>query len=314
MPETWGAVVDIVQVWGLTAGRVLLIYFVIVSLFRVVGARTIGQLSRFDFVTVLLVSSAVQNTLVSDDTIGSAVVATITLLVANTLMVRVPWLHRLLSPGRVRLVSDGELQVQSMRAEGITHDLLWSHLRQSGVHDLQEVQGAWLEETGRISVQMRDRDDPQADSVTGLPQHWAMEPHLARLGENVLLILVDVDRMSSINRDLGFQVGNDALRRYAGALRARLRPEDRVFRYSEDRFVILLETHPSNAEPVLRRLREALNRDPVILPEQGVTVTATLCAMKYSPETGLDDAFTQGKLEIREIKAQQRIPHSGAGA
>ncbi|HYN87826.1 MAG TPA: YetF domain-containing protein, partial [Ardenticatenaceae bacterium] len=70
----------------------------------------------------------------------------------NWLGFRFPRLQRLLRPPPLPLVKNGTLLYRNMRQELITKDELMSQVRREGLDDLADVETAYMEGDGRISV------------------------------------------------------------------------------------------------------------------------------------------------------------------
>ncbi len=109
------------------------------------------------------------------------------------------------------------------------------------------------------------------DSLTGLYTHRAFQERLreecaraVRYGQPMALLVADIDGFASVNYDLGYQVGDEILRRIALVLQEadspdRVRTSDIVARYSGEEFVILLpETGKAGALTKAGRLRDAV--------------------------------------------------------
>ena len=109
------------------------------------------------------------------------------------------------------------------------------------------------------------------DPLTGLYTHRAFQERLReevaralRYSQPMSLLLADIDGFASVNSDLGYQVGDDILRKLAVILQEdaspdRVRSSDVVARYSGEEFVLLLpETTKAGALTKAGRLRDAV--------------------------------------------------------
>ncbi len=109
------------------------------------------------------------------------------------------------------------------------------------------------------------------DGLTGLYNHRAFQERLAeeasrarRYGQPLSLIYGDIDQFTRHNRELGYQIGDEILRRIADLIRAtdspaRVRTSDVVARFGGEEFCVLLpETDKLGAQTKAERLREAI--------------------------------------------------------
>lgn len=109
------------------------------------------------------------------------------------------------------------------------------------------------------------------DGLTGLYTHRAFQERLReevaralRYSQPMSILIADIDGFASVNYDLGYQVGDEILRRVAAILQEddapdRLPRSDVVARYSGEEFIILLpETGKQEAAAKAARLRDAV--------------------------------------------------------
>jgi len=109
------------------------------------------------------------------------------------------------------------------------------------------------------------------DPLTGLYTHRAFQERLReevaramRYSQPMSLLIADIDQFASVNYDLGYQAGDEILRKIAVILQEdespdRVRSSDVVARYSGEEFVLLLpETAKPGALTKAARLRDAV--------------------------------------------------------
>jgi uncharacterized membrane protein YcaP (DUF421 family) len=137
--------------------RGTIMYLALFALFRVVVRRQMGSLSLTDLLLIVLIADAAQNALAGDyRSIPEGLVLCATMIGWNYLLdwlsYRSPTLRRWLEPPALPLIKEGRMQRRNMRSELVTEEELMSHLRQQGATDPKEVQSAFLEPDGTISV------------------------------------------------------------------------------------------------------------------------------------------------------------------
>ncbi|MFN0252173.1 MAG: EAL domain-containing protein [Kofleriaceae bacterium] len=111
------------------------------------------------------------------------------------------------------------------------------------------------------------------DNLTGLYTHRAFQERLReeiarslRYGQPMSLLLADIDGFAQVNYDLGYQIGDEILRRISDILQEndspdRVRTSDVIARYSGEEFVLLLpETQKAGALTKAARLRDAVGQ------------------------------------------------------
>jgi len=104
------------------------------------------------------------------------------------------------------------------------------------------------------------------DKLTTLHTRPLLEAVLAkeleragRFGLALSFILFDVDRLSAINQEHGYGVGDKILERLGILIRQYFRSHDWVARYSEDSIAVLLSrTDPANASELAERVRASV--------------------------------------------------------
>jgi len=118
-------------------------------------------------------------------------------------------------------------------------------------------------------------NEAHTDPLTGLYNRRGFEPFVdqalaraLRAGEDIALVLCDIDNFKAINDSCGHSAGDRALNTVAECLKQVVRPTDLAGRLGGDEMVLLLAgANASGAVHVARRLREAVARaNPIDLP------------------------------------------------
>ena len=87
----------------------------------------------------------------------------------------------------------------------------------------------------------------------------ALESH-RRMGQGFALVLIDLDHFKRINDEQGHEVGDEALKAFADAIRSAIRAVDGFYRFGGEEFVVLLRgDDPEQVESVVRRLHRRVS-------------------------------------------------------
>jgi uncharacterized membrane protein YcaP (DUF421 family) len=137
--------------------RTAVVYAFVVLGLRLGGKREVGQLSIIDLVALLLLSNAVQNAMVGEDTslAGGLLAAAVIIGMARGLdiLIRRSRTARAIVIGMPRvLISNGAVIEQALHEEEVSPDELDEALREHGLEDPRDVKAAILEADGSISI------------------------------------------------------------------------------------------------------------------------------------------------------------------
>ena len=137
--------------------RAAVSYAFILLLLRLSGKRLIGQMGAAEFVALLLVSNAVQNSMNGGDNslVGGLVLAA-TLVALSAVVSRLSFRSKKFSTivqGHPCLLIYKGVYIDKNLADNlITHHDLRTLLRRQGLHDIHEIHEAILEANGSLSV------------------------------------------------------------------------------------------------------------------------------------------------------------------
>lgn len=137
--------------------RGTLMYLALFAILRFLGRRQAGHFGPADLLVIVLIADAAQNALGAEYrsiTEGTVLVLTIVAwdYVLDWLAWRFPPLRSLLKPPPLKLIENGRVLRQNLRAEMLSFDDLKSQLREEGIQQVRDVTEAHLEGDGRLSV------------------------------------------------------------------------------------------------------------------------------------------------------------------
>ena len=138
--------------------RGFIIYLFLLVLFRIAGRRTLGQMTNFDFVLLLIISEATQNAMIGNDFSVTNGILVILSLVGldiglSILKQRFPILNRHMDGLPLVLVDRGRPLQELMRKTRVDEqDILFSAREKHGLERMEQIKYAVLETNGGISI------------------------------------------------------------------------------------------------------------------------------------------------------------------
>ncbi len=162
LPEIGSSLPDV-------ALRTAIVYLFLIVAIRVSGKREVGQMSVLELIVVLVISDAVQNSMVGDNTsIWSGLVAVVVLLGLDFFLrafTRRSRRVRIAIEGEPRLlIRHGRLLQRALKEEGLDIDDVESAVRGHGLARIEDVDQMVLETDGTISVIGRQSDGDEGSA------------------------------------------------------------------------------------------------------------------------------------------------------
>ncbi len=168
----------------------------------------------------------------------------------------------------------------------------------------------------------------RVDPLTGLENRRALDAALAFLetdavaGEDVAVLLLDIDHFKAYNDALGHQAGDLCLQQIAGIIRDELRMgRDDAFRFGGEEFLLVLRrTDLSGALSAAERMRQAIEDAALPHPETRsgiVTASFGAAAMVTGAGVSADELISSADAALYAAKRAgrnqvwPRIRHSG---
>lgn len=133
------------------------VYFFMMIALRLTGKKQLSQLNTTDVILILLISNAVQNAMVGNDTslLGGVIAASVLFIinfVLRKLMFKYQKLGEFLQEKPEILIHDGKLDFKILSKLDITSNELKEAMREHGVENFDQVKLAMLEVDGNISI------------------------------------------------------------------------------------------------------------------------------------------------------------------
>ncbi|MDE1921717.1 MAG: GGDEF domain-containing protein [Candidatus Omnitrophica bacterium] len=147
-------------------------------------------------------------------------------------------------------------------------------------------------ETVNLTAQDQYRLFQNIDPLTGLPGRLQFDSYYMNFMKNrqavkKVVVMLDIDHFKKINDQLGHQVGDEVLKKFAAVLRKSIRPSsgDMVFRFGGEEFVVLMpfggtvEELDAKFKQILKNIQEEVYKGIPALESQDWRVTASLGAL-----------------------------------
>lgn len=141
-----------------TVLRALAVYLALLIVTRAAGRRTLGQVTVFDFVLLLIIAETTDQALLGDDfSVVNSIIVIVTLVLADVALSYAkrasPWLGAVIDGTPTVLISGGRLDGKALaRARVDLDDILASARELHGLGRLDQIDCAVLEVGGTISI------------------------------------------------------------------------------------------------------------------------------------------------------------------
>jgi len=142
--------------------RTILFYFLITLAYRLMGKREVGQLGIIDLIISILIAELVAISIENyNDSMLNTIVPIIILVIIEILLAHLSIKFksiRLLLDGKPSLIiENGKLNYKEMVRLRYSIDDLLMQLRQNGVSSIENIEYAFLEHNGKLSIFLYDK-------------------------------------------------------------------------------------------------------------------------------------------------------------
>lgn len=156
--------------------RCIIVYFVVIAMVRIMGKRQIGELQPSELVITILISDVASMPLQNMEmplisTITSLLVLVMFEVLLSVISIKSRTVRKILQGNSVMIIKDGKLIENRIKLIRYSIDDLMEALRLKDVFDISQVQYAYIETNGAISVELK----PQYRTVTAEDMKIATE-------------------------------------------------------------------------------------------------------------------------------------------
>jgi uncharacterized membrane protein YcaP (DUF421 family) len=147
--------------WTEKVLRTVLVYALLVVLFRLTGKRGLASMNTFDVIVVFMLGNVVQNAVIgNDDSVTGGAIGAVTLVAVNALVNRLvvvsPLAQRLFEGTPTTVIRDGRVLPGALRRLGLQRTELEHAVRVQNGDDVAQVDHAELEPGGQLLLTLKD--------------------------------------------------------------------------------------------------------------------------------------------------------------
>jgi uncharacterized membrane protein YcaP (DUF421 family) len=137
--------------------RPIVVYLVLIVLFRIFGRRELAQLNPMDLAVLLMLASALENAIIGEDeSLIGGIYGAVALLSMNWLVNAISYRHsrveKLLEGEPKVLIKQGVVNHDVLRGEKISESDIREALHREGIERVEAVRLAHLEPSGQLTI------------------------------------------------------------------------------------------------------------------------------------------------------------------
>jgi uncharacterized membrane protein YcaP (DUF421 family) len=141
--------------------RAVVVYLSVLILLRISGKRQMGQMGATEFVAILLISNAVQNSMNGGDNslVGGLLLAFVLIFLSSGisyLTYRSKFFSAIFEGTPTLVVHKSQLITKNLDKERLSRSELFALLRKQGVDHLSDIETAILEADGTLSITRKE--------------------------------------------------------------------------------------------------------------------------------------------------------------
>jgi diguanylate cyclase len=161
----------------------------------------------------------------------------------------------------------------------------------------------------RGALRNRDALTGAYDRAGALPDLREEHELARRRVQPCCIVFMDLDHLKEVNDTHGRAAGDAVLAGSVRHLRNYLRPDDKVYRYGDDEFLVALPgTDLPIGQAVINRVREGFAGNPLVVDPGGATLhaTASFGLASLDPEVGVEESIERADQALLLAKTAGR--------
>ncbi len=149
--------------------RCVIIYLIVIACVRLMGKRQIGELQPSELVITILISDVASMPLQNTEMpLLNAIISLLVLVMLEVLIsvlsIKFRSVRKLLQGNSIMIIDNGQLIEKNMKLIRYTIDDLTEALRLKDIFDLSQIQYAYIETNGSISINLKPQFSPVTKS------------------------------------------------------------------------------------------------------------------------------------------------------
>lgn len=158
-----------------------------------------------------------------------------------------------------------------------------------------------MEDKGNLENQTFDLENTaNKDALTGVRNRRTVESYIKNVihtavseGKDFTMFMCDIDDFKKVNDTYGHDCGDQVLKKIAETFIKELRPEDAIFRWGGEEFLIIVNAGGSVAKRIAERCRKAIESSSLIYNDNEIKVTITIGGVSFYQGATRDSLVTR---------------------
>ncbi|SOC23950.1 uncharacterized membrane protein YcaP [Ureibacillus xyleni] len=154
--------------------RLFIAFFVLLTLTRIMGRKEISQMTSFNFASSIAIGSiaanlAIDNNLTIRNGVIALVVWTIFTLIMAFIDIKFKGARKFTTGEPIIVIKDGQIMDKALKKAQLDLNSLTSMLREKDVFSLKDVDYAFFETSGKLSVLKKEQKQPVTKEDVSIP-------------------------------------------------------------------------------------------------------------------------------------------------